>query len=225
MLEMVKNSIESGVARSKHINKTIYTDIPALCPCVLTSNPQPPKILDLEVRLYLLCLPKKIHIHQKKKTAFDQLMAQRAGQLKVLGDFAANYVMKNQDVLLKKRKEECDWKETAKVIIAEFYKTTSLVTAYWIDYFLEEELHIIDDSADDVRLLVRAFFINLINDTYNKYARIYDDIPDMEKSFHMRFNFCCEKKLIPSISLINGVQTVVIFSDIMKELRNPKIGN
>jgi hypothetical protein len=47
---------------------------------------------------------------------------------------------------------------------------------------------------------------------------------DMEKTFHMRFNFCCEKKLIPSISLINGDQTVVIFSDIMKELRNPRSG-
>ena len=46
----------------------------------------------------------------------------------------------------------------------------------------------------------------------------------MEKTFDMRFNFCCEKKLIPSISLINGGHTVVIFSDIMKELLNPKSG-
>ena len=224
MLEMVKNSIESGVARSKHVNKTIYTDIPALCPCVLTSNPQPPKDPGFRSKIIPIVFTKYDTHSSEEKAAFDMLMAQRAAQLKVLGDFAANYIMKNQHILLKKRKEECDWKETAKVVIVEFYKTAGLDAPYWIDYFLEEELHIVDDSADDVRLLVRAFFINLINDTYNKYARIYDDTQGMEKTFSMRFNFCCDKELIPSITLIHGGHTVVIFSDIMKELRNPKSG-
>jgi hypothetical protein len=43
MLEMVKNSVETRIARSKHLHKTTYADIPALCACVLTSNSQPPK--------------------------------------------------------------------------------------------------------------------------------------------------------------------------------------
>jgi hypothetical protein len=224
MLEMVKNSIESTVARSKHVNKTIYTDIPALCPCVLTSNPQPPKDPGLRSKIIPIVFTKEDRHSPEEKAAFDMLMAQRAAQLKLLGDFAANYIMKNHHVLLKKNKEECNWKETAKVVIAEFYKAGGLDAPNWIDYFLEEELHIVEDSADDVRLLVRAFFINLINDTYNKYARIYDETQGMEKTFHMRFNFCCEKQLIPSITLINRSQTVVIFSDIIKELRNPKSG-
>jgi hypothetical protein len=225
MLEMVKNSIESRVARSKHVNKTIYTDIPALCACVLTSNPQPPKDPGFRSKIIPIVFTKEDRHSPEEKAAFDLLMSQRAAQLEALGEFSADYIMKNQHVLLKKNKEECNWKETAKVIITEFYKTGGGLDApYWIDHFLEEELHIVDDSADDVRLLVRAFFINLINDTYNKYARIYDDTQGMEKTFHMRFNFCCEKELIPSTSLIHGGQTIVIFSDIMKELRNPKSG-
>jgi hypothetical protein len=195
MLEMVKNSIESRVARSKHVNKTIYTDIPALCPCILTSNPQPPKDPGLRSKIIPIVFTKEDSHSPEEKAAFDMLMPQRAGQLKVLGDFSANYIINNQHILLKKRKEECNWKDTAKVVLAEFYNTAGLDAPYWFDYFLEEELHIIDDSADDVRLLVRAFFINLFNDTYNKYARIYDETKGMEKTFHMRFNFCCEKKL------------------------------
>jgi hypothetical protein len=60
--------------------------------------------------------------------------------LKILGDFAANYIMKNQPVLLKKRKQECNWKETARVVIVAFYKAGSLAAQYWIDYFLQEEI-------------------------------------------------------------------------------------
>jgi hypothetical protein len=37
----------------------------------------------------------------------------------------------------------------------------------------------------------------------------------------MRFNLCCENKLIPFISLINNDKTIIIFSDIMRELHNP----
>jgi hypothetical protein len=206
------------------VNKTIYTDIPALCPCILTSNPQPPKDPGLRSKIIPIVFTKEDRHSPEEKAAFDMLMAQRAGQLKVLGEFAANYIMNSHHILLKKRKEECDWKETAKIVITEFYKTADLDAPYWIDYFLEEELHIVDDSADDVRLLVRAFFINLINETYNKYARIYDDMKDMKKTFHMRFNFCCENDLIPSISLINDKKTIVIFSNIMKEVRTPRSG-
>jgi hypothetical protein len=168
MLEMVKNSIESGVARSKHVNKTIYTDIPALCPCILTSNPQPPKDPGLRSKIIPIVFTKEDRHSPEEKEAFDLLMTERAGQLKVLGDFAANYIMKNHHVLLKKNKGECNWKETAKVVIAEFYKTVrGLDTPYWIDCFLEEELHTVDDSADDVRLLVRALSISSTTLTIN----------------------------------------------------------
>ena len=53
MLEMVKNSIETRIARSKHIHKTTYTDVPALCACVLTSNPRLQMILDISVKQFL----------------------------------------------------------------------------------------------------------------------------------------------------------------------------
>jgi hypothetical protein len=73
-------------------------------------------------------------------------------------------------------------------------------------------------SEDDSRLSVRAFFINLINDTYNRYAKNFND-GIAKNTLYMRFNFCCDNGLLPSISITNK-GTVVIFGDIMKELRN-----
>jgi hypothetical protein len=223
MLEMVKNSIETTIARSKHIHKTTYTDIPALCPCVLTSNSQPPRDPGFRSKITPIVFTKEDRHTAEKKAAFDLLISKRAGDLKTLGDFTTNYIMKNPNALLKRNKDECNWKETATVIISEFYKTAGLGIPNWINYFVEEEYGIIEDSIDDSRLSVRAFLINLINDTYNRYAKNFND-GITRNTLHMRFNFCCDNGLLPSISVTNKGSTVVIFGDIMKELRNIRSG-
>ena len=66
-------------------------------------------------------------------------MSQKGHLLCIVGDFAANYIMKNQHVLLKKKKEECNWKETAKEVIIKLYQAAGKPAPYWIDYFIEEK--------------------------------------------------------------------------------------
>ena len=118
----------------------------------------------------------------------------------------------------KRKKEECNWKETAKDVILRLYEQAGKPTPYWIDYFIEEKQ--LEDSIDDLRLSLRAFLINLINDTYNKYTRNFN----IDNTLLDRFSSCCNNRLIPSISVIDNHQTFVIFGSFMKELHNPRSG-
>ena len=224
MLEMIKNSIETTVSRSKHIHKITYVDIPALCACVLTSNSQPPKDPGYLSRVIPFAFTKQDRHTDEERKDFDNLISQRGHLLRIVGDFSANFIMKNPRVLFKTNKENCDWKQTAKDIILTLYEQAGKPVPHWIDYFIEEKQ--LEDSVDDVRLSLRAFFINMINETYNKYIRTMNDVVIVQSSntLQARFSFCCYNGLIPSINLMDKGQTVVIFSSIMKELHKPGLG-
>ena len=95
-------------------------------------------------------------------------------------------------------------------------------TPYWIDYFIEDK-HV-EESIDDSRVLLRLFFINFINNTYNRFARNINNNTELKSTLHSRYKFCCDYQLIPSIVTIDEGKTVVIFSSIMKELHHVTSG-
>jgi hypothetical protein len=222
MLEMVKNSIETRIARSKHIHKTTYTDVPALCACVLTSNSQPPNDPGYISKAIPIVFTKQDRPTLEDKNLFDDLISAKRHLLRVLGDFAINYIMKHPELLFKKKMEECNWKKTAEELIIKFYNAAGMPTPYWIEYFIEDK-HV-EESIDDSRVLLRLFFINAINNTYNRFARNINNNTEIKSTLHSRFKFCCDNQLIPSIVTIDDGKTVVIFSSIMKELHHVTSG-
>jgi hypothetical protein len=119
--EMFKTAIEGTVARSKFINKVHYTEIPAYCACVLTSNSQPPTDPGYRRRAVSICFTQADMPTNEEQEAFNKLMRERVSrELAILGDFAANYILDNQKQLLLSDKG-IDWKAIAATIISNIY--------------------------------------------------------------------------------------------------------
>ena len=51
LVEMIKNIVENKVARGKFTGRHTYSEIPALSPCILTSNTSPPDDPALRARI------------------------------------------------------------------------------------------------------------------------------------------------------------------------------
>jgi hypothetical protein len=77
--------------------------------------------------------------------------------------------MKHPECLLKTNKEDCDPIQFATFIL-EFYRSADMTLPDWIEFFVGVD--VLDSNADDTRLQIRAFFINAINEAYQKYTRI-----------------------------------------------------
>jgi hypothetical protein len=221
LLEMFKTAIEGMTARSKFIRKTHYTNIPALAAGILTGNAQPPTDPAYRRRSIPICFTQADEHTQKEREEFDRLMNERVPkELKTLGDFAANYILDNQADLLSNNKL-IDWKELSRRILEEFYNAAGREAPEWISYFVEETQ--LADSKEDMELLLRAYLLQKINETYNRHCR---NVSSLDSSFTDRLDFCLQHKLIPFLNLLNNVdkeQEVVITTDLMHELRQLKV--
>jgi hypothetical protein len=159
---------------------------------------------------------------------FEKLFDERIKkELRYLGDFAANYIMENQELLIEGKK---DWKEIAEIVLTEFYKAVGREAPEWIKWFVQETQ--LEDSKEDVDLLFRSFLINKINETYNKFhgniQNLKANIDDV--SFEFRLDFCLDRNLIPFLNPINNTKDgtdIAITSDILSELKQkiPEISN
>ena len=154
---------------------------------------------------------------------FKELFDQRVKhELRYLGDFTANYIMKHQELLLDGKK---DWKEIAEIILTEMYKSVHREPPEWINYFVKENQ--MADSKEDISLLFRSFLSAKINDIYNKFQRsIEKDIGISNLPFSARLNFCLDNKLIPFLNSMNtsnynnnNKETILLItSDVLHEL-------
>ena len=69
----------------------------------------------------------------------------------------------------------------------------------WIDYLIKNEMQL-EDSKNDLDLILRGFLIQRINDSYSKYHKSID--PESPKDgtnqpFEFRLDFCLKNNLIP----------------------------
>jgi hypothetical protein len=222
---MFKTAIEGTVARSKFINKVHYTEVPAYCACVLTSNSQPPTDPGYRRRAISICFTQADVPTDEEQEVFKKLMRERVSQeLCILGDFVANYMLDNQKELLLSDKG-IDWKAISTTIISNIYKAAGRDPPEWINYVEETQL---SDSREDVELVLRAFFLNKVNETYNKHYRSisnidhqHAEVPNMP--FSHRLNFCLDHNLIPFLNKTKNALEIIITSDIMHELKQFKI--
>ena len=223
LLEMMKTAIEGMTSRKKFVNRTTYTDILSLCSAILTGNSPPPS--DPACRRRLLSInftqeDENSDEHQVKE--FEKLFNERIKhELPIIGNYAANYILENQELLLDGKK---DWKEISEILLTEMYKEAGLKEPEWIKYFVQNtELR---DSKEDVDLLFRSFLINKINDTYSKHNKSIDKCEGEITSFVHRFNICLENSLVPFLNT-NGNDDdddeVILTSDLIEELKRNRI--
>jgi hypothetical protein len=227
LLEMFKNAIETRIARGKYFQKVNYADIPSLSPCVLTGNPKPPSDSGFQSRIIPIVFTKgDKHSEDERQKFVSFFIKEVVPNLGVLEDFTTNYVMQHPDILLKANKEDCDPIEFGTTILKEFYKAADRDLPDWIDLFVEEPQQVLEDNIDYTRLQVRSFFINTINEAYQKYFRVLDptDAGIHKKSVLERLNVVCDHNLISFLNLTNSGTTIVILGDIVKELHSQKGG-
>lgn len=94
----------------------------------------------------------------------------------------------------------------------------------WIDYLIENEMQL-EDSKNDLDLILRGFLIQRINDSYSKYHKSID--PESPKDgtnqpFEFRLDFCLKNNLIPFLS-INKNDGIIITSDLIQDLKINRI--
>jgi hypothetical protein len=225
LVEMFKNAIETQTARSKFIRKIIYTEIPALCGCILTGNTQPPSDSGYRRRIIPIQFTRDDEHTEQEIESFKRLMSDKVGPgLCVLGNFAANYILDNQRNLILDT-NVVDWKLISREVLVQFYKAAGKSQPEWIDYFVQETQ--LADSKEETDLILRGFFISIVNDLYNKHRRSIDfldketEVPNMP--FSHRLNFCLQHRLIPFLNPAVKQKEIVITSDLMQELRRLRL--
>jgi hypothetical protein len=223
LIEMIKTAIEGPIARSKFLHKTIYTEIPSFCACIFTSNSAPPSDMGFRRRIIAIPFTQKDAYTVEERIEFEKLLNQRVTELKVLGDFAATYIIKNQDLILDDTNKK-DWDEIAKLVLYEMYKIVERKPQEWIEYKIDSEIQF-QENKEDLDLILRIFFINKLNETYIRYHKSIDpsiSIDGINQPFNYRLNFCLEYNLIPFLNK-NSKDEIIITSDLIQELRNHRI--
>ena len=236
MREMVKVSMETRVSRGTYQDKTHWIEEPALCPCILTSNPPFSDELGFRSRLIYNVYTKEDKFwdaNQKKE--FMAFLTQGRKHLSVLGHFAAGYILNNQDVLLKKNIEDCDWKASAEDVLKAFYQSAGLEIPDWITLWVDES-DVIESAAQEAsettRFELLGLFVNAIHDGYRKDPiietdaegrRIYNDV-----NLQRKFDRCLTQRLVTYLFNHMGrdkKSQVIITHEVMKEIKRNKITN
>ena len=114
--------------------------------------------------------------------------------------------------------------------MTEFYKAASKEVPEWIDYFVPEVDHASDQEDEQIQL-IRAFFMNEVNNAYSRHYRTlksYDDIKEDQRlkntKFLNRLLFCIENDLIPFL-IRRKAEEVYIMQNMLSELKKQRINH
>ncbi len=224
IIECVKHAVQNQTARSRLSDRTNSEYISALSPCIFTGNPSPPSDPAFRRRFILIDFsnedqPTKVDIEE-----FQVLLANNINKLGTLGDFAANYVLNNNNVLRNY------WKEASKIILTEFYKAADVDIPEWIDYFVPEVDHASDQEEEQTQV-IRAFFINEVNNSFSRHYRTlksYDDTQEDQilnnTKFLNRLLFCIDNDLIPFLKRKKDGE-IVIMQSVLLDLKKQRINH
>ena len=167
LVEALKHAVQSQTARARLSSKSTAEFIAPLSPCILTSNSPPPEDPAFQRRIIPIHFSREDEPTAEERQAFTIFLNDNIDKLGTLGDFAANYILKNKEIIKKD-----DWKEMAIEILTEFYKAAGKQVPTWINDFVEE--HQVQDIAEDST-----------------------DREHLNTDFESRLVFCLDKDLIP----------------------------
>jgi hypothetical protein len=223
LVEMRKHAVQSQTARSRLMSRSVAENISALSPCILTSNDLPPQDPAFRRRIIPIYNSKEDEPSQAEIELFNSVLKNGLDILGILGDFAANFILENQEILIN---TECNWIDTAKHVLVEFFKAAGTEIPAWVDYFVHETQ--VQDAALEQEQIIRAFFVKSINEMFNRNFRALTPREDLEEiinknTLQKRLNFCCDNDLIPFLKIKDG--HIMILHDIMYELKSCRINS
>jgi hypothetical protein len=229
LLEMFKTAITDIVARKKFVNKTAYTDILSLSPCILTGNSTPPTDTGFRRRIIPIVFTQNDQYSEDEIKVFKNLFEiQIKKELKILGDFTVNYLMENKEILTEDK--NMDWKDIGEHILEQLFKSAGKESPpEWIKFFVEE--YQLQEIKEDIELLFRNYLVNKVNETFSRHYRAIEkaNITNKEYSgevthllFSERLAFCLRHNLIPFLNfkVIDGSEIIIITSDLINDIKN-----
>jgi Bifunctional DNA primase/polymerase, N-terminal len=232
MIEMLKSAIETQEARSVMNNTLTHgTVYPAFRQVNFSSNAPPPRDVALRARFIIKNFtPNDSHTEEQKK-AFHKFIGSNAHKLRMLGNFAIGYLCQYPEVLFKPKIEDVNWEESAKEIIAEFYKLAGLPRpSEWLDLPVTDDEDDEDYETDEINNTagaLRTCLLNHFNETYNRYIRnLGDAVTDSfgastnvttDLNLRQRIDFCIDKNLTPHFKK-NNKGKLIIFHSILDEI-------
>ena len=124
LVETLKHPVQSQTARARLMSRSVAEYISALSPCILTSNDLPPQDPAFRRRIIPIYYSKADEPSQEEIEQFNTILRTGLDTLGILGDFAANYILENQEILVNCKS---NWIDIAKRILVEFFKAVDRV--------------------------------------------------------------------------------------------------
>jgi hypothetical protein len=214
VVELLKNAIESPIARSKH-HKGSYVDIPALAPVVFTSNKYLPRDDALLKRFKVLRFTPGDRIPQERVKEFEVKVKPRLQKLKAIGQFIASYVLKHG--------LGEDPEAYAVKLLEEAYKTAGLTPPKWL--YLEVGAEDVGEVYESIVEQIRGYILKRVNEEYNKYVGRVDveTSEGLDRRYRWqlpleeRLKIVLEYQLIPW--LLDGGEEVIVTGGLVEDLK------
>lgn len=227
LVEIIKNTVDEKNVRGKQQKKT-YILIPSLSAAILTGNGMPPKDGGYRTKCRPIVFTYIDEFDRESKEAkdFRDWLNDKIHLLGTLGDFTANYIMNNPELLKNK-----EWDGIGKEVLEAFYDKAGLDAPTWIDLMVEYNESV--QTEDEAIQMLRGYFINLINDTCNKYRppKVTSEY-DSKDSLHIEYMSliqrlveCCKRYLIPFISYEQNKNIFYITPAIVQDLQKNRLGD
>jgi hypothetical protein len=229
LIEAIKHSTQGETARTRLSLSSKPIKIPALSPCIMTSNHPLPADPALRRRFLNFHYPKEDKPTMAEIKKFESFLKPGLNLLGTLGDFTTNYLLRHQEIIVD---DNNDWRSIAKIMLVEFHKSVDLNLPGWIEMISDGNPF--EDAEVEEEELIRGYFKRKINDTFSKNYRALvpwqeqqvDCATNKYKLMEMRLNFCLDNQLISYLRRKNSNPSeILITKDILKELRDADISS
>ena len=222
IVEMIKSAIENRTARSTFNRKGRFIGVPALSAVILIGYPAPPKDGGYRRKtLPIIFTSEDKFDRETEGEEFRKWVTPRLDLLGTLGDFAEKHIMSKPEIIREK-----SWNDIGIEILSEFYIKAGLDIPDWINLVVEYDR--LEQTADETVLMIRSYFINLINETFNKY-KLTTTVTEYSEGNNIplikKLKDCCGRDLIPFIYFRPDKSVFYITPEIMTDLQKNKLGD
>ena len=223
VIEMMKNAVESTIARGKYVKGT-YKDYPSLAPLIMTSNKMLPKDDALLRRLLVVSFTFGERIDYEKARKFEKNVKPHLQKLRFLGYYVAKRIIDNPNLL------DLNWRELAEKLLEEAYREAELQIPSWIRLGIEHNPMRI---YEDLRENVRNYLVKRINEEYNRFVgriEVVEQVdeedgvlerrrylPRYDTTFRERVRIVLENNLLPW-AVLKG-DKILVTTGILEEIR------
>ena len=164
--EALKNSIEGPTSRGKYVNGR-YKDIPALAPCIITSNSTLPQDEALLNRFLVMDFTHGERKDMKTQKRFNERYRPRnfgdespLYPLKHLGGYVARRILRDPDLL------HMDWMKLADKLLREAYRDAGLPVPDWAGEWAETMD--IEEAEEDQYTAIITAIMEIVNEAYDR---------------------------------------------------------